>query len=97
MKIIRETDLFHGFVLTTAVMILSSGLAAQQPRYQAVRRDSIVDIADRNQIFIDGRYLAAKRNVRIIVCPPMKTNERCLSGRLGGYSSIMEPDGVFRW
>ena len=55
-----------------------------------------IDIADRNQVFLDGRFLDRAENVRIVVCRPKKTNEKCLVGRLGGYSSIMEPDGVFR-
>ena len=56
-----------------------------------------MDIADRNQVFIDGRYLASAKNVRIVVCQRVKTNEICLRGQLGGYSAIMEPDGLFRW
>ena len=56
-----------------------------------------MEIADRNQVFIDGRYLASKRGVRIVVCPPVKTNEVCVRGRIGGYSSIIEPDGVYKW
>ena len=55
-----------------------------------------IDIADRNQVFLDGRFLDRAEGVRIVVCRPTKTNEKCLVGRLGGYSSIMEPDGVFR-
>ncbi len=54
-----------------------------------------IDIGDRNQVFIDGRYLAAKRNVRIAVCPPRKTYERCLTG-MHPYETILRVDGVFR-
>lgn len=56
----------------------------------------VLDIGGRNQIFIDGRFLERASNVRIVVCPAKKTNEKCLHGNLGGYSSMMEPDGVFR-
>lgn len=56
----------------------------------------VLDVGDRNQVFIDGRFLQRASNVRIVVCPPKKTNEICLRGNLGGYSSIMKPDGVFR-
>ncbi|MBN2295063.1 MAG: hypothetical protein JXM70_21725 [Pirellulales bacterium] len=56
-----------------------------------------IDIGDRNQIFIDGRYLESLKNVRIEVCRPIKTNEKCLVGNLGGYSSIVEPNEKFLW
>jgi hypothetical protein len=60
----------------------------------------VLDIADRNQIFIDERFLLEKQNVRIVVCPPEKTREKCLIGKgmkvLRGYGNIMAVDGVFR-
>ena len=59
-----------------------------------------IDIADRNQVFLAGRFLDRAENVRIVVCRPTKTNEKCLVGRLGGYSLIMEPTAevwMFRW
>ena len=60
----------------------------------------VLDIADRNQVFIDGRFLQEQRNVRIVVCPPAKTREKCLVGQgmkvLRGYGNIMAVDGVFR-
>ncbi|TWU17438.1 hypothetical protein Pla52o_52420 [Novipirellula galeiformis] len=55
-----------------------------------------IHIGDRNQIFIDGRYLESVKNVGIEVCKPIKTNDKCLVGSLDGYSSIIEPDGKFR-
>ena len=79
-------------MLAVAACLSTPAQEATQPR-----RDGMVEIADRNQVFIDGRFLASKKNVRIAVCPPVKTNEVCVRGRLGGYSSIMEPDGLFRW
>jgi len=56
-----------------------------------------IDVGDRNQVFIDGRYLAKSDGVRIIVCPPRKTNEKCLVGNLGGYSSLVKAVPAFRW
>ena len=32
---------------------------------------TVLDIADRNQIFIDERFLLEKQNVNIVVCPPV--------------------------
>ncbi len=63
----------------------------------AVHSAEEIEIGDRNQIFIDGRFLDSSQNVRIEVCRPMKTNEKCLVGNLGGYSSIIKPDGNYRW
>ena len=34
------------------------------------------DIGSSNQIFLDGRFLAERKNVRIVVQPPRKTGER---------------------
>jgi hypothetical protein len=63
----------------------------------AARAADVIDIGDRNQVFIDGRYLDSAKNVSIEVCRPIKTNHECLVGSLGGYSSIIKPDGNFRW
>jgi len=70
-------------------------LAAAGPT--AARSDEVVEIGDRTQVFVDGRYLHSSKDVRIEVCRPIKTNEECLVGSLGGYSSIIKPDGQFRW
>lgn len=56
-----------------------------------------LDIGDRNQVFIDGRFLESANNVRIAVCEPIKTNEHCLVGELGGYSSLVEVRPDFLW
>lgn len=56
-----------------------------------------LDIGDRNQVFIDGRFLTETENVRIVTCPPVKTNEVSLKGKLGGYSSLITPRKDFRW
>ena len=54
------------------------------------------DIGERNQVFIDGRYLDSASDVRITVNQPVKTNEQCLVGDLRGYETVLEPDGTFR-
>ena len=77
-------------VLCLLAMVLSAYLPV------ATRAAEIVDIGDRNQIFIDGRYLDSTKNVTIEVCRPIKTNHKCLVGQLGGYSSIGKPDGKLR-
>ena len=75
--------------------LLAAIMAASAPI--AVRATEFIDIGDRNQVFIDGRYIESAKNVSIEVCRPIKTNDRCLVGSLGGYSSIIKPDGKFRW
>lgn len=56
----------------------------------------VLEIGDQNQVFIDGRFLQEAESVQLKVCPPKKTNEICIKGRMSAYSQIMEPDGVFR-
>ncbi len=56
----------------------------------------IVDIGDRNQVFIDGRYMDSTEGCRIVLCPPRKTYEQCLSGWLHTYVTIFPVDGTFR-
>ena len=60
------------------------------------RAAEVLDIGDQNQIFLDGRFLQEAEGVKLKVCPPKKTDEQCWRGDTGGYSQIMEPDGVFR-
>jgi hypothetical protein len=57
----------------------------------------LLDIGGRNQVFIDGRFLESADNVRIVACEPVKTNEKCLVGKLGGYSFLVEPRPDFLW
>lgn len=75
--------------------LLAAALSACLPI--ATEAAETIDIGDRNQIFIDGRYLESAKNVDIEVCKPIKTNHKCLVGRLGGYSSIGKPDGKLKW
>ena len=78
-----------------SLFILATVLSACLPI--ATEAAEIIDIGDRNQVFIDGRYLAATHSARIVACPPRKTNERCLSGGgLQAYGTILPVDGTFR-
>jgi hypothetical protein len=85
-----DTFRTHTRLIAVAVMLAFAATA------YAVALEPI-EIGDRNQVFIDGRYLAQSDNVRIVVCPPRKTNEKCLVGKLGGYSSLLKADPAFRW
>jgi hypothetical protein len=57
---------------------------------------AVLDIGDRNQVFIDGRFVQDAQGVELKVCPPKKTGEHCWRGKTGAYAQIMEPDGVYR-
>ncbi len=86
----RFTRLTDGPLLT-AVLAMLLYLSACQAQAAAL------DVGDRNQVFIDGRLLQSAQNVHIVVCEPTKTNERCLVGELGGYSSLVVPRPDFVW
>jgi len=98
-QVISRRDRLKTCIIGGALVIvaaeLSVGLLADE-KVQA----PVLDIGGRNQVFIDGRYLHKKHNVRIVVCPPTKTNEKCLVGQgmkvLRGYGNVMVVDGVFR-
>ena len=81
--------------LTVMTGVLALFIAAVDVRGAADEAAKPIDIGDRNQVFIDGRDLAATRNVRIVACPPRKTYERCLTG-VHPYGTILPVDGVFR-
>lgn len=55
-----------------------------------------LQIGSRTQMFLDGRFLQPAKNVKISVCPPVKTNEKCFTGKFGAYGQIMPVDGVYR-
>ncbi len=77
--------------LMTGLLIVSctqSGVAQQV--------GEVVDIGNRSQVFIDGRYLESTEGCRIVVCPPQKTYERCLKGLRHVYVRILPVDGTFR-
>ena len=77
--------------------LLALLIAASCPVGLLAAQGGTLDVGDRNQVFIDGRFLASSRGVRIVVCKPIKTHEKCLVGRLGGYSSLVVPHKGFRW
>ncbi len=70
------------------VSCIHSGVAQQE--------GEVVDIGDRNQVFIDGRYMDSTEGCRIVVCPPRKTYEKCLEGLQSAYVTILPVDGTFR-
>jgi hypothetical protein len=65
-------------------------------------KNATLDLGNRRQVFIDGRFLASAKNVRLIVHPPCKTGERTLvadkpweGGGIGTYNTAMWVDGVY--
>jgi len=65
-------------------------------------KNSILEVGNRRQVFIDGRFLASSKNVELVVHPPRKTGEHNLvadrpwegSGP-GTYSTVMYVGGVY--
>ncbi len=59
---------------TTAwiLLLLVAGLAP------AAAAAAPIDVGDRRQVFIDGRFLATSSNVELVVHPPRKTGEQTL-------------------
>lgn len=55
---------------------------------------------NRNQVFIAERFLRENQNVRIVVWPLVKTQEKCLNGQskkvLRVDGNILAVDGMFR-
>ena len=97
----EEMNVYSKVNMTKSIVLQLGALAAALGPLLGWSRlaggQDVLDVGDRNQVFIDGRYLGSPENVRVVVCRPVKTNEKCLVGHLGGYSNLVEPDGVFRW
>jgi len=68
--------------------LLGFAMACLPAISQIARGGEPVDIADRNQIFIDGRYIEKGKSVRIVVQRPRKTGERNLVS--GIYRAVPE-------
>lgn len=63
----------------------------------AAAADTVLDIGNRRQLFIDHKFIASSNNVRLVVHPPRKTGERSIDtdrpwerGGLGPYSCVMK-------
>lgn len=58
-----------------------------------------LDIGNRRQLFVDYKFVQAKRNVELHVHKPRKTGEISIPSdplwELGGYNSVLEKDGVY--
>ena len=65
-------------------------------------KSSILDVGNRRQVFIDGRFFAASKDVELVVHQPCKTGERTLvadqpweGSGTGTYNTVMHVDGVY--
>ncbi len=63
---------------------------------------SVLDIGNRRQVFIDGRFLARSKDVELVVHPPAKTGERTIvadrpweRGGLDTYCCVMWAAGTY--
>ncbi len=84
------------------LILLSASFVAAQAANLSENPDAILDLGNRRQVFIDGRFFASAKNVELAVHPPRKTGERTLvadrpwegSGP-GTYSTVIYMDGVY--
>ncbi|MBS1824222.1 MAG: hypothetical protein JST93_02790 [Acidobacteria bacterium] len=58
-----------------------------------------IDVGLQRQLFIDGKFVTEAKNVTFRMHPPRKTNEFAITSEspfdLGGYSSVVEHDGLY--
>ncbi len=63
--------------------------------------ESVRDVGNQRQVFIDGRFLARTSGVELVVHRPVKTGERSIEVNqpwedgIGSYSSVLESDGRY--
>ncbi|UCD27881.1 MAG: hypothetical protein JSV03_12355 [Planctomycetota bacterium] len=81
------------FILPTLFVTHS----AAGERTKLVNEPDVLDIGNRRQVFIDGRFLATSHNMELIMHPPRKTGERILSAdrpwegnSIGSYSCVLK-------
>ncbi len=65
-------------------------------------RQTVLEIGNRRQVFIDGRFLASSRNVELVVHSPRKTGERTVvadkpweGNDVDNYSCVLEDAGNY--
>lgn len=63
---------------------------------------TVLDIANRRQLFLDDRFFASATNVELVVHPPRKTGERSIvpdkaweRGGIDNYSCVIEESGNY--
>lgn len=62
-----------------------------------------IDVGSRKQLFIDRKFIEHSEGVRLTMNPPRKTGERNIvpdkpweNHRVGGYTTVMEDEGVYK-
>ncbi len=81
-----------------ALVITWAGAA---PASRPTASSGVLDVGDRRQVFIDGRFIARSENVELVVHPPRKTGERTITsdrsweGGIGMYNSVLHHDGTY--
>jgi hypothetical protein len=92
---INRTISLPGILPVVVMACLSTGVLAQ-PAGGHASQSGALDIGDRRQVFIDGRFLGNARDVELAVHPPTKTGERSVvpdrpweSGGIGCYVCVL--------
>ncbi len=83
------------------LLLLSAVFSAQSS--SAAKQDSMLDIGDRRQVFIDGLFFASSDKVKLVAHQPRKTGEHNIAGDrswerggLGPYSCVMKEGDVYK-
>jgi len=74
-KILR----FRGCFAVLAMLLFTTAVTTAET--------GVLDVGDRNQVFIDGRFLESASDVRIVVCEPVKSHEKRLVVSRGHLSA----------
>jgi len=89
---------FAGLILAVTLSPLGVGAAS----HISEKTDAWLDVGNRRQLFIDGRFFASSKNVELVVHPPRKTGERTLvperpweEGGFGSCICVMHVEGVY--
>ena len=88
-------------VLCPMASMLASAFAVP-PQSQPANESTVLDVGDRRQVFIDGRFLAKSKNVELVMHPPIKTGEHTIKpdqpweGHVISFNnSVLWADGTY--
>jgi hypothetical protein len=73
------TPIYGTFALSLMLApLLTAGCTISGPGNKTGQSNQPINVGERRQVFIDGRFVATSKNVELLVHPPRKTGERTL-------------------
>ena len=89
----RSLRMQPGWMGIALLIVVQAACAADVP---------VLEIGNRRQVFIDGRFLASSKNVELVVHPPRKTGERNIvpdrpweNGDIGVYCTVLKDGDTY--